>query len=77
MIKISYQDILYRGTMKWIKRGKERFLHVRCTMDYDAKGTIENLGHIVVDCGNCGKQLAISNGNSSKIFFHKCRKEGT
>jgi ribosomal protein S27E len=76
MNKTIYQDVEWRGYMRWVKRGNERFLHVRCRMDYDAKGIVESGGHIVVDCGNCGEKLTISNGNSNKPFIHRCRREG-
>ncbi len=76
MNKVIYQDVVWKGSMQWVKRGNKRFLHVRCTMDYDTKGILESAGNFIVDCGNCGKQLTISNGNSNKPFVHRCRKEG-
>ena len=72
MIKVYYENYEIRGHARWVKRGTKRFLHSRCSMEYDAKGEVGYGGKIFVDCGHCGKTILISNGNSDKPLIHKC-----
>ena len=77
MSEIRYRNLRYKGRIRWLKRGKKRYLHVNCFMNFDVLYIKAEDETVYVVCGLCGKTLTIPNGNSDKRLMHKCHQGST